>query len=78
MRKISRRNFLLTAGVVSAAALLAACGSLTLNGNPVVSHSSGGKSQHQDNSHNNSAGRGFFMPGKTGTQRIDRIHGDAA
>lgn len=26
MRKISRRNFLLTAGVVSAAALLAACG----------------------------------------------------
>ena len=29
MRKISRRNFLLTAGVVSAAALLAACGSST-------------------------------------------------
>ena len=26
----------------------------------------------------NSAGRGFFMLGKTGTQRIDRIHGDAA
>ena len=53
-------------------------GSLTLNGNPVVSYPSGGKSQHQDNSHNNSAGRGFFMLGKTGTQRIDRIHGDAA
>lgn len=29
MKKISRRNFLLTAGVVSAAALLAACGSST-------------------------------------------------